>query len=361
MQIQIGAAIARLRREANVTQEQLAAAVGVSAPAVSKWETGQSYPDITLLPALARYFGVTVDTLLAYVPELDDEGREALYDAAREVFGTGGWTAGLAHCEALLVEYPTDMMLRILLSGLLVQSLVFAENDAQRAEGRARQVRWLEEAIASTDGKTQLLAKNLLAGFYMQVRRLEEAEALYTEMLDIPVNAPQMMPTLRMLQNRNDDAMQLAQQNLLTALNDACSALLTMTSLAIRLEQPDVALRCAQAVNRLLPLFQLEDTVLSHMAGQSLMMVASASKDDALLLEGLEKYMGAVARPVGFSESPYFDRLHKPAEGNEPSPQTRALRAMLADEMQGNDGYAGIRDNPRFQALLAQLQAEGEG
>lgn len=358
MKMQIGATVARLRREANVTQEQLAAAIGVSAPAVSKWETGQSYPDITLLPALARYFGVSVDTLLSYIPELNDEARDALYDEVQEVFGTEGWTAGLARCEALLMEYPTDMMLRILLSSLLMQSLVFAENDAQREEGRARQVCWLEEAIASTDGKTQLLAKNLLAGFYMRARRLDEAEALYTEMLDIHVNAPQMMPTLRMLQNRNDDAMKLAEQNLLTALNDACSTLLTMTSLAIRLEQPDMALRYAQAINGILPLFQLEDTTLSYMAGQSLMMAASSTKDDALLLEGLEKYMGAFVHPAGFSQSPFFDCLHRPMDEIDASPQTRALRSMLADEMQTNESYAGIRDNPRFQALLAQLQTE---
>ena len=358
MKMQIGATIARLRREANITQEQLAAAVGVSAPAVSKWETGQSYPDITLLPALARFFGVSVDTLLAYIPELDDEGRDALYDAAEEVFGAEGWTSGLARCEEILAEYPTDMTLRILLSGLLMGSLVFAENDEQRDEGRARQIRWLEEAIASTDGKTQLLAKNLLAGFYMQARRLEEAEALYSEMLDIPVNAPQMMPTLRMLQNRNDDALQLAQQNLLSALNDMGNTLLTMTSLAIRLEQPETALRYAQAISGILPLFQLEDTALSHMAGQSLMMAASATKNNALLLEGLEKYMGAFVHPAAFSQSPFFDRLHKQAEAMAASPQTRALRAMLANEMQTNDSYADIREHPRFQALLAALQTE---
>ena len=45
--------IITLRKELSMTQEQLAQELGITAQAVSKWETGQSYPDITLLPKLA--------------------------------------------------------------------------------------------------------------------------------------------------------------------------------------------------------------------------------------------------------------------------------------------------------------------
>ena len=60
----LGAKIAALRKIRNMTQEQLAAQLGISAPAVSKWETGSSYPDITLLAPLARALGTNLDTLL---------------------------------------------------------------------------------------------------------------------------------------------------------------------------------------------------------------------------------------------------------------------------------------------------------
>ena len=58
----IGANIARLRKEKQITQETLAAHVGVSAQAVSKWENG-GVPDTELLPKIADYFCVTIDTL----------------------------------------------------------------------------------------------------------------------------------------------------------------------------------------------------------------------------------------------------------------------------------------------------------
>ena len=63
MEQKLGNAIRRLRTEAGMTQEELAAHVGVSFQAVSKWETGTTTPDISLLPKLAVLFGVRIDDL----------------------------------------------------------------------------------------------------------------------------------------------------------------------------------------------------------------------------------------------------------------------------------------------------------
>ena len=53
----------RLRKERNVTQEVLAAALDISVQAISKWETGISLPDIMQLPRIAQFYGVTIDYL----------------------------------------------------------------------------------------------------------------------------------------------------------------------------------------------------------------------------------------------------------------------------------------------------------
>lgn len=62
--LNIGKNISALRKERNMTQEDLAKALGVSAQAVSKWENENSCPDISLLTKIADLFGVTVDELL---------------------------------------------------------------------------------------------------------------------------------------------------------------------------------------------------------------------------------------------------------------------------------------------------------
>ena len=64
--INVSENIVRLRRERKITQEQLAEFVGVTKASVSKWETGQSIPDVLMLPQLATFFDVTVDKLIGY-------------------------------------------------------------------------------------------------------------------------------------------------------------------------------------------------------------------------------------------------------------------------------------------------------
>jgi transcriptional regulator with XRE-family HTH domain len=60
----LGGRIAEYRKGMNITQDQLAEKMGVSSQAVSKWENDLSCPDISLLPGLADFYGVTVDALL---------------------------------------------------------------------------------------------------------------------------------------------------------------------------------------------------------------------------------------------------------------------------------------------------------
>lgn len=79
----IGNKIKVLRKEKGVTQEELANNVGVSFQAVSKWENNIALPDITLLPILAEYFGVSMDELFDFsLREAEAEIKKIVNEAA---------------------------------------------------------------------------------------------------------------------------------------------------------------------------------------------------------------------------------------------------------------------------------------
>lgn len=67
MNIEVGRKIYELRKSKDMTQEELASQMGVSIAAVSKWETGNSIPDVFMLCAIADYFNVSTDELLGRI------------------------------------------------------------------------------------------------------------------------------------------------------------------------------------------------------------------------------------------------------------------------------------------------------
>ena len=66
MQLNLGTKIRTLRQRDGRTQDALAEALGVSAQAVSRWESGGSYPDMETIPAIANYFHISIDELFGY-------------------------------------------------------------------------------------------------------------------------------------------------------------------------------------------------------------------------------------------------------------------------------------------------------
>ena len=83
MNINLGAKIKSMRLGASMTQEQLAKRLGVSAQAVSKWESGTNMPDIQFLPDLSVVFGVTIDALFDMTDESKLERIENMLEDER--------------------------------------------------------------------------------------------------------------------------------------------------------------------------------------------------------------------------------------------------------------------------------------
>lgn len=81
-----GEVIRMYRKNRNLTQEEMASRLGVTAPAVNKWENNVSLPDITLLAPIARLLETTPDTLLCFREELSQEEVNAFVQEVDEKF-----------------------------------------------------------------------------------------------------------------------------------------------------------------------------------------------------------------------------------------------------------------------------------
>lgn len=105
MEMNIGKNIKRLRIAKNITQEQLSCAMNVTCAAVSKWERGETYPEITLLQPLAYFFGVTLDELMGYNQEKIQAEIDEVVDLYRK-----HWNNNKGH-EIIVKaykDYPND-------------------------------------------------------------------------------------------------------------------------------------------------------------------------------------------------------------------------------------------------------------
>ena len=107
----IGLTIKKLRRERDLTQEQLAEYLGITANAVSQWECDRTAPDIAQLPMLSSIFRVSADVLLGIDINAMDAQIEEIYNQARELFCTGHRQQGIDLCREGLKKFPDAYIL----------------------------------------------------------------------------------------------------------------------------------------------------------------------------------------------------------------------------------------------------------
>ncbi len=104
-----------LRKAKKVSQEKFAEYLGVSYQAVSKWENGVTSPDITLLPNIARYFGITVDELLQ-VEKIDEKALYNEYEAkTAELCRNGRDSETLAIWQEAYKKMPNNIEVKEML------------------------------------------------------------------------------------------------------------------------------------------------------------------------------------------------------------------------------------------------------
>lgn len=117
--MQIGEVIREHRRRLGLTQEQVADRLGVTAPAVNKWERGVTTPDIGLLSPIARLLEVSLEELLSFREELSAAETAELIQEADRRFSEGGYDEAYAWVRQTLAQWPNCEALTLSLAELL--------------------------------------------------------------------------------------------------------------------------------------------------------------------------------------------------------------------------------------------------
>lgn len=129
-----------LRKERKITQDTLADFIGVSKASVSKWETGQSFPDIETLPKLASYFNRSIDELMGYEAQLDRKRIAKVYFQLAESFAKKPFKEAYAETVEWIKEYYSCYP-------FLHQMAVLLLNHSMLAKSEKRQNEVLEQVI----------------------------------------------------------------------------------------------------------------------------------------------------------------------------------------------------------------------
>ena len=198
MKLTLGEKIKELRKRDGRKQEDLATALSVTNQAVSRWEKDGSYPDVEMIPAIANYFGVTIDELFGY--ENDREKKiDSLVKQIREMNSrNNGVDINIDECIALareaIIEFPTSEKIMLCLADVLYNAgyVRYGEYHLIDAEGynvydteRHRNYAEWKEAIAIYEkllttlevGEMRHNALNNLTQLYLNMGEHERALA----------------------------------------------------------------------------------------------------------------------------------------------------------------------------------------
>ncbi len=169
MTFHLGENLRTYRLQKGLTQEQVADVFGVSPQAISRWENGSAYPDVTLLPGIAMYFDVSLDTLLGMNKLRDADAVNEIHRRVHRLVSERRYTEAVTLIKDSLKRYPNN-------SGLLIELCEVLSQTDNTDEAVAISERVLKLSDISIKARSSVTA-NLLY-LYLRADRKQDAELL---------------------------------------------------------------------------------------------------------------------------------------------------------------------------------------
>lgn len=348
--MKINAIIRERRLSQGLTQEQLACSLGVTASAVNKWEKGASYPDITLLPPLARLLNTDLNTLLSFQEDLSREEIALFLNQVSETAHQKGFPAAYALAMDKLGEYPNCELLLLNLA-LILDGALMLYNDSKTDDPNypAKIEALYQRAAESSDSAIREQAIAALAKKRMDRQDYEGAQTLIDRLSDArPVDKKQIQASLLLQTGNTEEAARLTEEKLLLTTNDIHSSLMTLLEIALQEDRQADADYIAQVDRQAAELFDL----WHYNAYVGPFQLYSARKERKQQLKTLLALLRSLREKWELNASPLYRHLPaKPVEqGFGPKLQTFLVRSLAQDE-----DTRPLADAPEIEAIRQEL------
>lgn len=201
----IGSVIKKYRKEAGYTQEEMANRLGITTPAVNKWENGNSKPDIELLSPIARLLHISLDTLLSFQEKLTDFEIGEFIQKMDKMFSEEGYEKTYQWAVNTIKKYPNCNLLIWQIAVMLDSRRIIGECD--NPDKYDEQINaWYEIALNDEEEKIQHHAADSLFGFYLRKKDYAMAEKYLRYFSDYDPVKKVKMGQLYMQQGKTEDA-----------------------------------------------------------------------------------------------------------------------------------------------------------
>lgn len=345
--MKIGEVIRRYRKEKQLTQEEMAKFLGVTAPAVNKWENGNSLPDVALLAPIARLLGITTDTLLCYRAELSEQEIHHILTELSAKVENDTYDAAFRWVEKLILEYP-DCNKLILLAAQSLNGYLYIYGIADREKYVTKICEWYRHALSSDDCD---ISQSAAAALYQTCMMQEDYEKAQEYLDRIPgqgFNKKQMQANLCKSQGKTEEAYRLYEEILFHAAYDLTGAANGIFSLAVEENDMEKARMIAGKQKELARI--LEMGTFQEKSGE--LELAVHEKDKEAIFGLLEELAASAQRSEAlyrFRQSQLYSHLKFSGESSE-----NVLR-MLRNAVENDDSIDFIKSDPRYAELIEKL------
>ena len=345
--MKINQMIREKRKELSLTQEQIADFLGVSTPAVNKWEKGSTYPDITLLPALARLLKIDLNTLMSFNDDLTDIEIENFVNEVDKTVQEQDYDTAFQKAINKIHEYPTCEKL-IYLVILYLEGALDLCNVSEAEQYRETYETFYKRLATSEIPEIRDTATSMLISYARNREDFSRAEELINSLPFSTIDKEEQLAILYQRQGRCQDAEKIWEHRILKGVTEIQIALVNMLEIALHEKREKDAEFLADLQESLNRQFYFPE----WMCYNAHLQLALVKKDKDESLSILQKMLPSMKKEWKIQHSP----LYRNADGNDSTWLSGRLAKTFADEIANNEEYAFLREGSELEELLAQLE-----